>query len=310
MNSSNQDDLLHEIKSVKDQHEQDLLKLDNVNGVGIGYKESKGKQTDQLCICVFVNQKQTEKSLSKAQLVPKNIDNIKTDVIEVGNIEAQALTAKIRPAKPGFSLGHYAITAGTFGAIAKDSVYPGRYYILSNNHVLANSNAASIGDRILQPGRLDGGLNYANTIARLSRYVPITFGSPNNYNLVDAAIAKPISQKLVQGSIHRLGIPKGTKEASLNMAVIKSGRTTETTTGNVISVDATIAVNYGSSGVAYFRNQFLTRHMSNGGDSGSLLLEKDSRKAVGLLFAGSSQVTVFNHIHNVLMALNIDLLTE
>ena len=112
------------------------------------------------------------------------------------------------------------------------------------------------------------------------------------------------------GSIHRLGIPKGSQEATLNMDVIKTGRTTGTTANKVIAIDSTVAVNYGAGRIAYFKNQFMTRDMSNGGDSGSLLLNRANRNAVGLLFAGSSQVTIFNNIHNVMMALKVDLLTQ
>jgi hypothetical protein len=35
--------------------------------------------------------------------------------MEVGKIEALVFNAKTRPALPGFSVGHHAITAGTFG---------------------------------------------------------------------------------------------------------------------------------------------------------------------------------------------------
>ena len=107
----------------------------------------------------------------------------------------------------------------------------------------------------------------------MSRFIPIKFGK-TDYNLVDAAIAKPINIDLIIGSIHQLSIPKGTQEATLGMLVTKTGRTTETTTGTVTSIDATVAVNYGAGLIAYFRNQFLTTDMSNGGDSGSLLLNK------------------------------------
>src|SRR6266581_984976 len=64
-------------------------------------------------------------------------------------------TKRQRPAPPGFSVGHPAITAGTIGARVRDAV--GRVYILSNNHVLANSNGATIGDPEYQPGPFDGG---------------------------------------------------------------------------------------------------------------------------------------------------------
>src|SRR5438309_2051812 len=46
----------------------------------------------------------------------------------------------------------------------------GRRVVLSNNHILANSNAARIGDPILQPGPADAGTR-DDTIATLERFV-------------------------------------------------------------------------------------------------------------------------------------------
>ncbi len=309
MTHEHEDIQLAKIQQVKEAREEGILELPNVVGLGIGYKEKKGKTTDETCISVYVRKKVAAKSLESSQQVPKALDEIKTDVIEVGDIEAQAFTTRLRPAKPGYSMGHFRITAGTFGCLVRDACAPCRIYILSNNHVLANSNAAVIGDRILQPGRVDGGSVARDTIARLARFVRIRFNDPAAHNLVDAAIAQPIDLRDVTASIVGLGIPKGTVEATLGMVVTKSGRTTETTTGRVIGVDATIAVGYGASGTAYFRNQILTTGMSQGGDSGSLLLERGTGAATGLLFAGSSRVTVHNNISNVLMALGVEIVT-
>jgi hypothetical protein len=288
--------------------EQQLLALPNVVGVGVGYKETKGKELkDSVCVNVYVRQKFAPDALPPGSLVPDKVDGVKTDVREVGDIVAQSYTARIRPAKPGYSIGHYKITAGTFGCLVRDTCGSCRIYILSNNHVLANSNAAASGDPILQPGRVDGGSYPKDLIARLARFIPIRFNDPDKYNLVDAAIASPLDQRDVIASIVGLGIPTGSVEAKLGMPVQKSGRTTQTTSGKVIGIDATIAVGYGTAGVAYFRNQILTTNMSQGGDSGSLLLDSDSGAATGLLFAGSSQVTVHNAISNVLMALGVEL---
>ncbi|HHH48925.1 MAG TPA: hypothetical protein ENK51_08575 [Gammaproteobacteria bacterium] len=309
MTHEHEDIQLAKIQQVKEAREEGILELPNVVGLGIGYKEKKGKTTDETCISVYVRKKVAAKSLESRQQVPKALDEIKTDVIEVGDIEAQAFTTRLRPAKPGYSMGHFRITAGTFGCLVRDACAPCRIYILSNNHVLANSNAAVIGDRILQQGRVDGGSVARDTIARLARFVRIRFNDPAAHNLVDAAIAQPIDLRDVTASIVGLGIPKGTVEATLGMVVTKSGRTTETTTGRVIGVDATIAVGYGASGTAYFRNQILTTGMSRGGDSGSLLLERGTGAATGLLFAGSSRVTVHNNISNVLMALGVEIVT-
>ncbi|VAW96213.1 FIG00497627: hypothetical protein [hydrothermal vent metagenome] len=297
------------IQEVRESSEESILELANVVGIGIGYKEVRGEASTETCISVYVQKKIAVKDLKSCDQVPKALGDVKTDVVEVGLIETQAFTSRVRPVKPGYSIGHYRVTAGTFGCLVREICPPCRVFILSNNHVLANSNAAKIGDPILQPGTHDGGSLPGDVIARLSRFQRIRFNDSKNFNLVDAAIARPRGRRNVVASIAGLGIPKGTIEATLGMAVIKSGRTTETTVGKVTGVDATIAVNFGSPGVAYFRDQILTTNMSQGGDSGSLLLSGQTNEATGLLFAGSSSITVHNNISNVLMALDVEIVT-
>jgi hypothetical protein len=302
------DVLIARAQSLKNEKEDELLEKANVLGVGVGFKETKGKETEDICVAIYVKKKVAKKDLKSEDLVPATYDGLPTDVREVGRIEALAFDARIRPARPGYSIGHYKITAGTFGCLVRDTCYPCRTHILSNNHVLANSNAASIGDPILQPGAYDGGKIPGDVIARLTRFVPIRFGSADRYNLVDAALATARDQRDVIASIVNIGIPRGTVEATLGMEVVKSGRTTETTTGKVIGIDVTAAVNYGV-GIGYFRNQIMTTNMSAGGDSGSLLLSRNGREGTGLLFAGSSAITLHNNIANVEMALGVELIT-
>jgi hypothetical protein len=321
------------LQEIKEQHESELLSLPNVVGVGIGEKVSDDKKTGDMAVVVYVQRKYAPSSLNKRDTVPKTLEaltsvtipptpgqpdtselelsgaKVVTDVKEIGEIFAQAYTARLRPAQPGYSMGHFQITAGTFGAVVRDSCKPCQSYMLSNNHVFANSNAAAFGDPILQPGAFDGGTFPADVVARLTRFVPIFFGSPDRYNLVDAAIATPLDSRLMMASIVGIGIPKGTREAEVGMKVTKSGRTTQTTTGEVIDANATVAVNFGASGIAYFRHQVITTNMSQGGDSGSLLLSAEDQRAVGLLFAGSSVVTIHNHIKNVELALGIEVVT-
>ena len=88
------------------------------------------------------------------------------------------------------------------------------------------------------------------------------------------------------------------------MKVRKTGRTTGYTTGTITLVNATIQVNYGDGKVAKFEDQLVSGFMSEGGDSGSLLVS-ESNKAVGLLYAGSSQSTIYNPISRVLEQLKI-----
>lgn len=249
---------------------------------------------------------------------------------------------KIRPCPMGTSGGHYKITAGTNGEIL---LIDDDYCIGTNNHVAAMSNDAIIGDAYLQPGPHDGGKNPDDIIGYLYKYEPINFvGIPSDCsvakvvtgacnlfasllgrktrlnsiytknigNLVDAAAVIVIDEETVLSKILDIGLPKGTKKASIDMLVQKSGRTTEhTLDASITAVDATINVSYGTGKTALFENQILISKpgFSAGGDSGSLVLDMDSY-AIGKLFAGSDQVTIANHIDDYLNALNAKLVTH
>jgi hypothetical protein len=124
---------------------------------------------------------------------------------------------------------------------------------------------------------------------------------------VDCALARPVNDGDVLDDILTIGKVTGTVEAALGMALRKSGRTTGFTTGEVLVVDATVDVSYGTNQTARFEGQIIAGAMSEGGDSGSLVVSGDPPKAVGLLFAGSSQSTILNPIQLVLDALEIDI---
>ena len=125
-------------------------------------------------------------------------------------------------------------------------------------------------------------------------------------NLVDAAIAKPINDQYVSNEILEIGTIQGTTSGELGMAVKKSGRTTELTSGTIEQVDVTVNVQYGAGRVARFTDQLMAGAMSQGGDSGSTVLDEQNR-LVGLLFAGSDNSTIINRIEHVFTALGIAL---
>jgi hypothetical protein len=287
----------------------------------------------------LVQQKVPEAALTRQALVPAAVDGVPTDVVQVGVLWVQqGRSDRWRPAPGGVSIGHYLVTAGTFGVVVRDRD-SGERLILSNNHVLANSNNASPGDPILQPGAVDGGNISQDTIARLERFCPISYSSepgtcntantyalvgnalarlagsqhrlrvlqvsPEATNLVDAAVARPDDDGAVLDEILEIGEVNGTVEAELGMAVRKSGRTTGFTTGTITVLHTTVEVNYGEGRVAQFEDQIISTAMSQGGDSGSLLVVGGTQQAVGLLFAGSQQVTIFNPIQAVLDCLSV-----
>ena len=325
-------------RNVKREHIEFLFGKPNVITCGVGFKESQGVLTDEPCVVVGVKKKVPQAQLTAQALVPKVLTKaVKTDVVEVGHIRAfQGHQDRWRPAPGGVSIGHYAITAGTLGClVTKDN----QTYILSNNHVLANSNDAQTGDAILQPGPHDGG-TMNDQIATLAEFVPIDFGdappecgiatgleqvlnavakavgskhrlsafqeSPGT-NVVDCALALPNSPNLVSKEILKIGVPKGTHEADLGTDVQKSGRTTGHTTGQINQIDVTVQVAYGTR-IATFTDQLMAGAMSAGGDSGSAVLD-DEGYVVGLLFAGSETTTIINPIQAVMDALGVQIVT-
>ena len=332
--------IYQDVKKAKNNWVKSLKKKQNVNGVAVGHKIVNGKDTGKLCVKVLVRKKLAKSELLSKDVIPQTVNGIPTDVKQVGEIVAfQARTDRWRPAPGGVSIGHYLITAGTLGVFVKDST-TGETLILSNNHVMANSNSAAKGDAIIQPGAYDGGIYPGDRIAELERHVIIQFqggsdsgdcsiakatsgllnffakiiGSKHRLiptkissiaNEVDAAVAKPIDNSLIRDDIVDIGVITGTKSAVINMTVRKSGRTTGTTTGIIEMLDATVDVGYGGSLVATFENQIVANAMSSPGDSGSLVVDGTDPLAVGLLFAGSEVSTVINPIDRVLDLLNV-----
>jgi hypothetical protein len=327
------------------QRSKELLSRANVVATGVGFKVEGGQRTETPSIICSVDKRVPASSLSPKDLVPRELDGVPTDVIETGRIRAlQSPTGRFRPAPGGVSIGHREITAGTLGCWVHRN---GQWVMLSNNHVLANSNDAEIGDPILQPGPFDSGRYPDDQIAVLEDFIPIKFPGDSNGdsngdtggcgiagsivsllngiarilgsstrvksystqqvdNLVDAAIGRPLNDEDVLPNILNIGDVTGTAAAQLGTEVKKSGRTTGFTQGEIIQVDVTVDVQYGTNLVARFADQLMAGAMSQGGDSGSAVLDEQDR-LVGLLFAGSDQTTIINRIEHVFDSLNLSL---
>jgi len=207
--------------------------------------------------------------------------------------------------------------SGTLGALVEDNT--GRQYLLSNNHVLAKSDHAQVGDAIVQPGLIDNNCTPngdgpgTTPIAALSAWLPLKSASTN----VDAAIAQVGSRTVdAGGAILELGgrQPDGTlaaappgisstggrgETASLQMKVAKSGRTTGLTCGGVSAVDLDVSVDYFSDCAEtqpYMTKVFTNQvgisgdRLSDAGDSGALVVDTVNAEPVGLFFAGGTDV--------------------
>lgn len=211
---------------------------------------------------------------------------------------------------------------GTLGALVQDA--SGRQYLLSNNHVLARSDHATVGDTIVQPGLIDNNCtpngDGAGTVpvAALTAWLPLRSPQTN----VDAAIAQVASHTIDPGgSILELGArqsdgslaaaPPGTsstggkgENATLQLRVAKSGRTTGLTCGMVTALDLDVSVDYYRDCAE--TRPYLTKTFTNqiavsgdrfgdAGDSGALIVDTGNAEPVGLFFAGGIDAAGVSH---------------
>lgn len=297
------------LAAIQEKEQDQLLARSNVVGVGLGNKEKKGIDTGEACLKVFVERKIDKAFLGIEDLIPATIGKYKTDVVEVGTVFAQSNMTNVnrmRPTMGGCGIGPFNRNwRGTLGTtvIRTGVLVPNNYYILSNNHVLAGSNALPLGHPILQPA---GGVDPADRVALLAGFVPIIFGGGFN-NFVDAAIAEVVDYEFCSPEIYGIGYIDGVANVALGTMLQKSGSTSGYTRGQVLAINAIVNVFYPGIGTARFANQIITTNMSAPGDSGSIVLNMRNN-AVGLLFAGSSTITIMNPITSVLNALGVQFL--
>jgi hypothetical protein len=206
---------------------------------------------------------------------------------------------------------------GTLGALVRDQT--GSQYILSNNHVLAESDQASVGDTIVQPALIDQNCdqNAGRPVAALRYVVPLATTQSN----VDAALAEVNSGSVdPDGAILQFGTPgsaangsigaaapaAGTGEAispalftqgSAPLLVAKSGRTTGLTCSTIDAIDLSIEVDYYKDCAetqSYYRKTFANQigiggaGFSDSGDSGALVVDASNAQPLGLFFAEGS----------------------
>jgi len=281
-----------------------------------------GPQAGDVRLAVRLQRRSLQRSGELLETIRKRAHN-EVDIRYVGRISKQAgpwYRSRLRPMRPGGSVAHYKVTAGTIGAFASHKS-TGQTVILSNNHVIANENAAKVNDLILQPGTYDAGKRPKDEVARLTKWVPLL---RNKTNYVDAAIAT-VKKSIEVDPLKYTGIGTlaGVRAGpvSLEMPVSKVGRTTGVTHGRVTAIELDDVVIEYDVGSISFDNQIEIestgpRAFCSGGDSGSLILD-ENLCACGLLFAGSETggtngrgLTYANPIGPVLKKLAIKLLVS
>lgn len=252
------------------------------------------------------NQVDVEFSVIDEHHVPN--DNASYDLFSFRS-NPQEHQKKIRPVKAGISEIHHSSTAATAGqypaivldaskGVWDDDVERGDIVRTSNNHVYNLVGKAELGDEIIQPSPYDGGDIDKDVVGELVGYVPIENGvkadiAARSSNMEeyenDVMNYTDFSGKIFTGDYSDLR----------GKTIVKSGRTTGTTEGEMKMTGASVSVNMGGGEIVTFRDMMITDNMGAGGDSGSPAFCKQTNEFFGVLFAGSKVATIFCKVENI-----------
>ena len=207
---------------------------------------------------------------------------------------ATPLTAPVeRPFFGGLSIGPLGTnSAGTLGCLLHRTA-TGEILLLSNNHVLTDSTRLTQAS-ICQPAPFDGGTSQ-DVVADLADVIPLNLNSPlmTDFDAATALIQDPGSVEL--GRIHAIDYqPARLKAAVPGMRVTLSGRSSTSSQGIVKSLVRGARVSYSNVPVrvATIRECWniegvAGRAFAAPGDSGALVIERDTGAPVGMVFSAS-----------------------
>lgn len=278
---------------------------ENVIGAGVASKISENRDLGELSLVFYVKRKLPLSEIPDVTRIPPVVAGgggkaVYTDVIEIGEVHPQ-LNVQNAPLKCGYSVSHVDGSAGTLGALVRQNK---KLFILSNSHVLAQSGLADIGDTIIFPGPSDGGAQPADAVAHLSSFTPFEVDS-GFVNTSDAALAEVLQPLLAAADADLFGTASPIKIATprRGMRVIKRGRTSGDTESTILDTDFRIFVAYPNVGKVGFTAQVRCDRYTEAGDSGAIVIDKDTGAIVGLHFAGSGSSSIFTPIRTVVKAL-------
>jgi hypothetical protein len=293
--------------------------LSNIHATGVGVRVRDGEvQPDEYVLKVYVFEKtdlgdETPSLTREFNDVEVDVEHLPIQMALVRRATRRARAAppanrrKHRPVVGGVSIAPLNETyVGTLGCFVRRQVADAeQVFALSNNHVIADTNRLPQGTLIVQPGPETGPTKPTDAVAALSEFVPIRFPTERfnrETNRFDAAIARILDNRLVRAG-EMLGVDRYDPVVATpqpGMRVVKSGRTTGVTRGIVTAVGVNgVQVNYGTETnpiLATFNDTIEVVAEENPsfslpGDSGSVILDRQTGRPIALLFAGDGHTT-------------------
>jgi S1-C subfamily serine protease len=298
----------------KERTKERLLSIPGVHGTGVGCRFVRGQRTNELVITAYVHRKVALSEIPSNELIPGEIEGIKTDVVESQLAECFDDIGRYRPLVGGSQI-EYSTTehtsqtttvfhsnTGTLGCMAK-SRKTGKNMILTNGHVAAGcgdpSVAISAGRRLGQPDDSNDctccSKCWATVVGTVvAAQIDPDVGLIQIDKCVDASAGLrdlgTIRGVLNEGQINALGNARvqirGAKTASVKFGVVSN-----------VSVDDNAVCRERDDGPSTTRaythairveadpNNFFAQR----GDSGSAVLDMNGN-LVGLLFAGFTPI--------------------
>ena len=286
--------------AAKQKHAERMLDKPGVAGIGVALNPA-GKPVIEIY-----------KEQPDVPDLPESLEGVPVESITTGVIEPRDHLPTHRFPRPvpiGISAGLSGVATGTLGVRVTDGT---NVYALSNNHVFAGINSASIGDPIISPGDVDGGSDPTDRIGTLAAYQTIDFNGGTN--TMDAAIALTSTANVGTSTpADGYGLPSPvTAQAFVGQAVQKYGRTTGLQLGDVAATNVSVDVCYlllfeFCVQEARFAGQISVSPgpFSAPGDSGSLVVTQGGNQPIGLLFAGGDGLTIATPIDLVLQRFGV-----
>jgi hypothetical protein len=238
-------------------------------------------------------------------IVPDTCEGKPTDVIEIGEVVAQADGARYRPITGGVQMQPSGANfVGTLGVVGHAAKFGGftlvgglrsfktmldRMGISYEKVPVAITNA-----HVTQLDILNHTQNRAVSQPNGSNWFGQVLWSSHikrhGRNELDASVCS-VDQPVLINQVIDVGEVNGAREPVIGEQVHKRGRTTYYTEGSCRARGARVNIRFGDV-IIPFENCHLFSNMSTSGDSGSIIVGKEDNKAVSLLFAGSPTTTI------------------
>jgi len=256
-------------------------------------------------------------------VVPSEVDGKPTDVIEVGELRALTDRKNYDPVVGGCEIAPVGVNyVGTAGIVATVPTYNNvplvgklqsftriisslgftiedSEVLLTNAHVAApDVTQKAKGTRIQQSGA-----GWGREIGETVYNKVLGTGSDR----VDCAVVALNEEGRVGYALGDVKATGGISQPHSGMEVHKYGRTTGYTEGTCLTTNSTFDIRYSEDLKLRFRGCQTFTHMSEPGDSGSVIVDKQTGEIVSLLFAGSSKVTIGCNIQEVVKQTGVDL---